>query len=52
MDKPKLLPKGRGLIALVKLVLETGLLFIVMVLLVLGKLFGDEDPNAGYKSDW
>lgn len=52
MDKPKLLQESWGLIAAAKLVLGTGALIIFIVLVVLGRLFGEDDPNAGYKSDW
>lgn len=52
MDKPKLLQKSWGLIAVAKLVLGAGALMVFIVLMVLGRLFGDDDPNAGYKSDW
>jgi hypothetical protein len=32
--------------------LGIGYLLIFMLLLILGRLFGEEDPGAGYKSDW
>jgi len=52
VDKPKLLQKSWGLIAAVKLVLGAGALIAFIVLMVLGRLFGDDDHNVGYKSDW
>lgn len=37
---------------MIKLVFAVGYLLLFMLLLVLGRLLGDDDRNAGYNDDW